>query len=380
MARGKRASFGSITRQDKDTWRLRWWADTPTGRRRVSETVHGSRRDAEHRLAEIHVEVGAERGVTVPTVSQCYAKWWLPEAEARVEDGDLAPASLVNFESAWRNHVEPMWGHVPADKVRKDKVAEWYMTMSGGTARVARTVAKQVLDFPFKYDLIPSNPFDFKTRMPKAKAVHSKEVFDLAELLSIARALKGSAIEASFLLSAFGSCRVGESLAVRASEVRAIKEGGVAFAAVHVVRQVSRITGLVDERLKNEWSERTVLVPDRLGERLVELSFDCMCNGLEWLCDDGTGKPLNLQQVSRVWHAACDANGIQRVPYRNLRNSWQTAMRNEVGLPVELIERLMGHVGRGTSELHYDRPSDEQLATAYARAYKSKPFARKWDK
>jgi len=49
-----------VTKLDRDTWRLRWWAGTPEGCRRVSETVHDTRRETEDRLAEIRCEVGGE--------------------------------------------------------------------------------------------------------------------------------------------------------------------------------------------------------------------------------------------------------------------------------------------------------------------------------
>jgi hypothetical protein len=61
-------------------------------------------------------------------------------------------------------------------------------------------------------------------------------------------------------------------------------------------------------------------------------------------------------------------------PFRNLRNSWQTWMRWEVGLPPYYIEPLMGHKVRGVTGQHYDRPTPEVLAAAVARAYDDGPW------
>lgn len=370
MAKG-RSTFGCVQRMTRDVYRLRWHEDTPEGRRRRSETVYGTRREAELRMAEIHATVGKSYG-GAPTVAECYERWWLPEARARLEEGSLSESSMKSFLSHWRNHVSPKWGDVPVDQLKKDEIASWLQGMSAGTANVAKSLARQVLDFPVRYDVVQSNPFDFKVRMPTKANEHGKGVYDLDTLVRVAEVFRGSPIEAAVLLCGLASCRVGEALGTRCEELYEIDALGVRMVAVPIRRQVSTNTGKVTDRLKNKWSYRCVLLPESAGRRLLEIAGD----GDGWVCRDGAGGHMSRYSVTRTWDKGVESAGLERIPFRNLRNSWHTAMEHEVGVRHETIERLMGHVCEGTSGQHYDRPATQQLAESFARAYLSRPFAR----
>lgn len=368
----RRAAFGSIAKIDRDTWRLRWWADTPEGRRRVSETVHGTRRDAEHRLAEIHVEVGAERG-GVPTVGYAYEHWWLPEAGSRV-----APNTLKMYRSNWSAHSRDRWAEVPLSEVRRKEYQDWLLSKTYAVANVAKALLRQVGEAAVLYEAVDANPFDFKVRLPKNESPGDKTVYTLGELLSAAAAARGSAVEAAVLLAGFGSCRVGESMAVRCDEVRPLEVDGVRFAVAAVGRQVDNGTGDAVDLLKTRWSYRAALLPERIGDRLLEIAAERAAAGDPWLVGDGTGGVLRQRRLRECWKAV-DLGGLPHIDFRNLRNSWETSMRHEVGLPEHLVERLMGHGGGTVTATYYDRPSVEQLARQYAAAYKVHPFARDWD-
>lgn len=87
----RRNSWGSVTRVAKGRYRLRYWGTDATGTyRRMSETVDGTRRDAEGMLARRRVEHDSEHAT--PTVGQAYETWWVPWAERRVTDGRMARA------------------------------------------------------------------------------------------------------------------------------------------------------------------------------------------------------------------------------------------------------------------------------------------------
>lgn len=372
MGKG-RSTFGCVQRMSRDVYRLRWHEDTPEGRKRRSETVYGTRREAELRMAEIHTTVGKSYGGT-PTVAECYERWWLPEAKARLEEGSLSKSSFVNFESHWKNHVGKKWGDVPIDKIRKDAIVDWLQGMTAGTARISRSLARQVLEFPVRYDVVQSNPFDVKVRMPTKARPHQKDVYDLDTLLDVALAFRGSPLEAAVILAGLGSCRMGESLAVRGEDVFQVDAGGFRFAAAAICKQVPRMGGDVTDKLKNKWSYRSVLLPEAVGDRLLEIA-----SAGGWLCDDGTGSPLTYYAAKNLWTDGLASAGFKHIPFRNLRNSWKTAMEHEVGVKHETIEKLMGHVSEGTSGKYYDRPRAEQLAESYAKAYANRRFASSWD-
>ena len=171
--RNRRSTFGSVTKMGRDTWRLRWWADTPEGRRRVSETVHGTRRQAEDRLAEIRCEVGSGHGGAV-TVGQAWEQWYAPDCAQRLEEGSLAPNTWRNAEAMWKRHISPRWANVPCTQVRPLDVQEWLLTMTWANARLSKIVFGQVMGMAAMFEACDSNPLLLKYRLNSSTACSSK--------------------------------------------------------------------------------------------------------------------------------------------------------------------------------------------------------------
>ena len=370
MPRRKRSSWGCVQRLGPDTYRIRYVRDG----RRVSETVRGTRRQADDRLAALRVEVGSGHGTTV-TVGQAFERWYWPDVQARLEAGELAPTYVANLASVWRCHVRPRWGDVNVLSVRPMDVEAWFAGITSAQAKLARVVANGVMDKCVKLEIAERNPFALGYRTARSSE-RDKRIYSLEELRGAYSAMAGTHVEGAVILMAFGGCRVGESLGVAAREVELLDGGGVPVAVAPIVRQVENRGREVVERLKNPQSRRHVFVPGKLGERLAEIASG---RGDAWLSDDGTGRPATQQTLGAVWRRSLMAAGIEPIPVRNLRNSWQTYMHWDLHVGREAIERMMGHVGKTVTERHYDRPDVERLASTVAKAYAESPFADCWD-
>lgn len=90
--------------------------------------------------------------------------------------------------------------------------------------------------------------------------------------------------------------------------------------------------------------------------------------GSEWLADRGDGLPMNRGMCDHRWKKWCAAEGIEHIPWSNLRNSWRTICEMELHMPWDLMEMLMGHSPPGVSGRHYIRPSREQVARSVCDA------------
>lgn len=366
----KRAAWASITELDAgERYRIRYWAETPQGYRRKSETVRGTRKDAERRRAELMLEHGDD--APCPTVGRVWEQWALPTYERRVDGGDMSAQSLMQFRSAWNRHASPRWADVPCDQVRPLHVQQWLDGLDHNPAERALMVLRPTLDYAVRYGLVPTNPFREKYIMPSKRTVSRRDdgVWTLEELGAVWQRIIGEWYEAAFLLAAFGGLRVGESLGVMADDVTAHDVDGQTVAMVAVQRQVPNRGTTPTDTLKTPQSRRTVAIPGRAGARLLALA--ATHNG--YLSGDGMGGPNTQLRLNRAWN---DANMAH--PYRNLRNSWQTNMRWSLRLPPWLIEPMMGHVGEGVTGQHYDRPQAEMFAEAVAEAYRLHPFDAGW--
>lgn len=376
--RAMRSSWGSVTRLDARRWRIRYWGKDASGAyRRMSETVRGSRRDADDRLAALRLDHSED--APCPTVGECYRRWYLADRQRMVDEGDLSPRTLRNSKSLWGTHIAPRWDAVPCDAVRPLDVQQWLLGMTHSQARLSRVVLSSVLGYAVRYGLADANPMSVKYMMPSGSTVARKDggCWCVDDLGRVWRAMRGTWAEPAFILAAFGSCRVGEALGVRADDVHAYDHAGVRCAIVEIKRQVSNDRE-VTERLKNEQSRRVVVIPGQMGERL--LSISSQADG--WLTSDGIGGHASQKRLTTWWARAVGGlGGIDPHPFSSLRKSWQTTARWTLRLPPWVSETLMGHLstsGGAVTAEHYDQPSAIQLADMVCEAYARSPYADGW--
>ncbi len=364
----QRADWGTVTKVGTNKWRLRYWANGSDGYKRRSKTVYGTRKDAGDALAALRVEHSQD--APVPTVGQCWERWYLPDMKQRVDGGDMSAGSVKTYASSWRAHIEPRWASTPVDQVRPLAVQQWISTMRAGQSRSAVFVLRAVMEYAVRYEFIPANPLNVKYLYPSRSTIERDDsgIWTLDQLGELWGSIHGEWFEPAFILMAFGGCRVGESLGARVEDVSEID----GCAVVRIERQVVR-NGTVSERLKNRWSYRSAVIPGKPGRRMLEIA--AKADG--WLTTDGTGAHAPQWRLARSWTALRDE--IEFHPIRNLRNSWQTYMRWTLEVQPYYIEPLMGHIGEGVTGRHYDRPSATEFAAVVSRAYAAHPFDADWD-
>ena len=362
-----RSHWGSNDPAGRGRRRIRFWADLHDGRgyTRHSRTIVGTANDAWLELDRLHLLHGKDR--PVPTVRDAYEMWWLPDATERYRDGDMAKSTYANHLNRWKLHVCPRWGDVPVGDVRVLDIQEWLKGKTSSIAEGSLSLLRQIFAFCVLYEVMGRNPASGSFRMPKrVDKVVSRDVFTLSETVRALDALRasGSVAYIPSVLCGIGSCRVGESLGARADlgEVRREKIGDETVAVIDLVRQVD-VNGKVVDHLKTSTSERPIVIPE-------PWSLDVLDAPGPWLCDKGFGEPLSQATVRRHFRDDLRAAGIEPIPFRNLRNSWRTFMRWELGVPEDMLEAMMGHGGRNVGEVHYDRPRWEAFATVSVDAWR----------
>ena len=365
----RRADWGSVTQVDSKRWRIRYWANGPDGYKRRSKTVTGSRKDAYDQLAALRLEHSQD--APVPSVGDCWRRWYLPDMERRMESGEVARQTLEQYRSIWKNHVEPTWASVPVDAVKPLAVQQWIAALPYAAARSSLPLFRRVMDYAVRYEHIGSNPLDVKYLMPPRQTSDTRDdaVWTPDELMDVWGACHGTPLEPLVLLCGFGSCRIGEALDVRRGDVSSMDVNGITVACVTIDSQVDG-RGRVVDATKNRWSTRTIVLAGRPAERLLELADAAD----DRLVDDGTGRPMRQSLTRDYFAETLAAAGVPVHPPKNLRKTWQTIARWTLRLPPWLTERMMGHVGEGVTGRHYDRPETAEFAHALADAWRANPF------
>lgn len=380
----RRPTWGSIARLGRDRYRLRWWEEVDGDYARRSEVVRGSRRAAERRLAEIRASLdetaphGRARARKRLTVGEAYERWWLPDARGRLESGRLARSTLKCRLSKWRLYVGPRWAEVPCADVRPLDVQTWLDPITKKPASDSLALLRQILDYAVLYDVVRENVARRPYRMPDAHRDLRDGAYSLEELDRIAGAARGDCCEGAMLLMMFGSCRTGESLGVRLSEVRLAGSHGLTLVVADVRRQVDSSGSVsADGELKNRQSVRPVVVPPPWAGRLWEVAEEARERGETWLSDDGIGRPLSQNRLRAQWLAAVEGAGLPPKQPRAARRSWETYMRWDMGVDRSKVEQMMGHALRGVTGEHYDKPTATMFVDTVAAAFSCKPFERK---
>lgn len=368
-----RSDWGSVTEVEPGRrYRLRYWAETPQGYRRVSETVRGTRRDAYDALARRRLEHSTD--APCPTVGQTWQQWVKPVMEEEVERGDKSPQTLAQHVSAMRVSVLPEWGDIPLDQVTALAVQQWVSDLTLSQARHALPLLRAIIREGCMRGYVTANACDARIRMPSKSTVSRLDsgTWDSSGLGDVWRASYGKWFECAVILSAFGSCRVGESLGPKVGDVERVGDTTV----VSIERQVMG-SGSVSERLKNSWSKRSVVIPGPMGLRLWQLSKD----GRTWLTPNGLGSASAQRPFTASFGKALDDAGVERHPARAMRPSWETWMHWELRVPQDVIERLMGHIPSGSivTAIHYDRPRWVEMAGIVSSCYESHPSHEGWD-
>lgn len=365
----RRRYFGTINSLGKDSsgvkmWRLRWHEQ---GVRR-SEIVHGAYRDAEKRLAVIHARVD-DRKKAGPTVAEIYTTYYLPDA-AKTK----APRTRRRLESVWRNHIEPRWGNVHVTSVKAADVEPWLQTIAPGSAKDVIAVLRWIMRKAVMLEHIDASPLEMPLTLPKEpQKRQSHSIITSATIDAYYAAVRGTDVEAAWILCIAGGLRPGESLGVMVGEIEHREMDGVPFAAVPASRQAEQYGGVhIDDRtnsarLKTATSSRWAIVMEPWASRLIELQKAAESRKDVYITDDGLGQPQGTNWLYRTLRNAYESSGLPWVTVRNLRASFATAARYERGLPTEDVARLMGHSKPVITWSVYERPDLDQIAAAVVK-------------
>ncbi|MBY4796768.1 hypothetical protein K6V98_00070 [Collinsella sp. AGMB00827] len=362
-----RRAWGSVTEVKRGKkYVIRWQQNTDQGRKRKSKTIYGSYRDACLALDQRHVNLADD--APMPTVGEVCERWYRPWLTKRFEAGEIKAGSLDLYVSKLVKHVLPRWKNTPVDSIKLLAVQEWISSLTAHQASICILILRKIVDMAVKYEIIPVNKLLTKFDMPtKNSRTKTKRIYTLSEANDMFYQLRGTIIEAPFILSCFGSARAGESIAVKREEVRRAEASGIEFAIVPIRRRIDKLTNAptADGDLKTSQSMRELIIPEPYGTRLLEIAETGYVQGSEWLSPKEDGATMSHSAFFNFW---IKYGGKNRIPWSNLRTSWRTFAQMEWGIDYDTLELLMGHQLPGVTGAHYLRPSTVQLLARVAEA------------
>jgi integrase len=344
--------MAQIKRIKNGKWQIRIQRMTNGVRKSVSETVSGSRKDAEDVLKSLLSEIKrAEKNPPPKDGSKTFNQ--LFDDYLSVIRPTVREQTFHFYENLIRRYLRKPFGKQPVESLTLYEVEKFYTELQ--TDLSAETIYKIHTQFKAAYKKarqwkwVADNPFEFAKPPKRTK---SKKVIltvdELNRFLSACDSFKSRALWTFFILT---GARSQEVLAARWKDIK----GGVWH-----LSQVRIETPKVKkfDRPKTEGSAREVPLSPALLETLeklkVEQNIQRIAAGDEWNDFDlifctGLGNPLRLSNLGEKCAEIAEMAGItKKVHPHLLRHSFITNLIQS-GADVKTVAELVGHVTTKTT-------------------------------
>jgi integrase len=360
---------GQIEKRGDGAYRLRWYAGRRDGKRIYnSETIHGTKKQAERRLRDVLAR--QDRGHAVPSPSQLptlreYVKTW---KEAGAQALGVRPRTLEDYLENLDRYVLPRLGDVRLDAIHAARIEQLMKPLrDAGKLRTAALVKASLSKVMRAAAKDPSlglvgNPCLGVEVGGGAK--RRPAPMDAAERAAFREAIRGTRHEALFLLV------MGTGL--RPSEARAL-----AWEHVDLVAGVVRVEGSADDKgrihePKTEKSRRAAPLLPEVRQVLREVHLRAGRPEAGLVFTDRRGRPLDAGNLLRrhfrpaLERAKVDEERRKELRLYSLRHGFATAAL-ESGADVKTTADLMGHATTRMTMDVYQHVSDERKRKATDR-------------
>lgn len=335
---------GSLRQRSKGSWSLKVYLgrDPLTGKGLFKyETVKGTKRDAETRLAAlIHgIETGTELNARRLTVAD-YLEEWLTSREKKIKR-----TTVEGYRLLARAHINPVIGSLPLSKLRplhveKVQAAVRAKGLSETSVLHVHRCLFAALRQAVKWQLVARNVAE-AVEAPKAER-HRVRAMEPDDARRVLTALAGTDLEVPAILALGTGMRRGEVMGLRWSDVDL--DAGQA----QIVQQVTS-EGTFDTP-KTHRSERPVSLPPFVVEALrrhkVTQNERRLVCGEAWqdfdlVVDRGDGAPMRPDTFSSRFGKLAKREGLG-ITFHGLRHGYATLMLTS-GVSLKVTQGLLGH-------------------------------------
>ena len=250
----------------------------------------------------------------------------------------VKPSTYHSLESAWRIHVEPMWGPRQVGLITHTSVQTWMSEL--GTKRSATTtkrafgVLSGILAGAVKDRRIAANSCDGVRT--KAKRAKERVYLDDAQLARLAR--EAGSHRALVLVLGYCGVRWGEAIGLRVKDVD-FDRGRLA-----IEQNAVQVNGRMHIGTPKSHAARSVPFPAFLKPALQEQCRDKLPSALVFPGTDGgyLRRPSTSASSNSWWMGAVRRSGVPHLTLHDLRHT-AASLAISAGANVKSVQRMLGH-------------------------------------
>jgi len=355
---------GYIRQRSKGSWEITVdvGRDPATGRRkRHSETVKGSKRDALRRLIELQVSI--DQGTYIKQPKQLTLAMWLRQWLDSYAASNLAPKTRESYEHELGKYIIPRLGRIRLGDLRPPHVHDYIAKalsegrrlkvggLSHRTVHYHYRILSKALDDAIKMGLIVVNPCK-GINPPKSTHTDIPALGpdDLSKLLNAIRQSSYSLYYHTLLLTGL---RRSELLALRWKDV------DLEMACVYISHSLHRLSDgtIIIKEPKTSRSRRPVDLPlslvsllrqHRADQDVQQLMVGEKLTGDDFVFSHMDGSPLNPNTVTHSFRKVAARAGLPNLRLHDLRHIHATLLL-KAGVHPRVVQERLGHSSIATT-------------------------------
>ena len=344
---------GTVNQRYKGSWELKWYgpADQNGNQKRISETVRGTKKEAEKILRErlLSVDNGSFIDKSKETVSGFMNRWLETYAATNV-----TLRTAHGYEGYSRRYINPTIGKVALQSLTPSQVQKVYADMlerglSNTTVLHLHRLLKEALGHAVKWGILARNVADAASPpRSEQKQMAMWDVPTIIDFLELSHGTRFGHIHEFAVLTG-----------LRRSEICGLKWESVDLEAgsLSVVATLQRIKGhgLVTGIPKTKRSRRTVdLAPETIdllrtirgGQMAQQLEYGSAWQNTGYVFTDFDGSPLAPDWLSKDFCGLVRAHGLPQLTFHGLRHAFAT-LGLKAGISPKVVSEALGHSSVG---------------------------------
>jgi integrase len=351
---------GHIYKRSKDSWTIVYDlpADAASGKRRQkSQTVKGTKRDAERALREVLLSL--ENGSYVKPNKITLGEWLDQWCESFVVM-NTTPRTYVSYRSIINNHLRKGLGAIILSRLEPQQIQEYYASrldkgrvdgkgsLSNRSVLYHHRILSKALDQAVKMGLIVRNVAKLITppRVARAK-INVLDANEASRLLDVASETPYYCLFSTLL---FTGLRRGEAIALRWKNVNLL---GLELNVVETAYRIRK--EFIVKEPKTLHSKRAVSLSPSLAVLLREYKEDQEAMRKKMgkpLTDEDfvfswpDGRPLDPDVVTKAFHRILGKAGLTNIRLHDLRHTHATLML-KAGVHPKVVSERLGHANIG---------------------------------
>jgi integrase len=325
-----------------------------------SETVRGTKRDAEKHLSEMlsQLDKGTFTKPTKTTLSEYLERWLTDYAKP-----NLGPRTYEGYESIVRCHLIPDLGHIPLMQLKPQHLQKYYAKQISGVRSDHKDALNQTtvshhhtclhcaLKMAVRWGLISHNPSDaVNPPRPQHTEMHTMNEDELQVFLSAA---KPTPYYALFYTVLFTGMRRSELLALRWSDVDLL------LCQISVTQSLHRLRNrsLVFRQPKTAKGRRMIALSPSLALVLKEHKEKQMLERImvgkalkesDLVFCTPEGKPLLPDTISHAWTNTVKRAGLNHFRLHDARHTHASLLLKQGAHP-KIVQERLGHATISTT-------------------------------